>query len=269
VSPDSVENTLTFNTGLADRLRGGGGAELAGSVYAVPARDRASVARELARQRAWVHADVFADARHGVSLDLIGELAATGVAPIDVHLLTAGALESLDAVCRPGVTRVTVPFEGLDDVETVAARIRASGVRPWLAISPGTTLSRCADALAHVDGLLVMLLEPGSRGRSDLTHLAKVAGARERLPVGVDGGVGEADVDRVLAAGAGYVVVGRQLLLAPTAGTSGSATTTRATTTRATTTRATTTRATTTRATTTRATTTRATTTGNRSDDER
>jgi pentose-5-phosphate-3-epimerase len=172
------------------------------------------MARLLARRQAWVHADVFADVRHGVSLDLIVELASGGVGPIDVHLLTAGALASLDVVCRPGVTRVTVPFEGLDDVEATAGRIRASGVRPWLAISPGTTLSQCADALAHVDGLLVMLLEPGNHGRSDLTLLAKVAAASEQRPVGVDGGVGEANVAQVLAAGASYVVVGRQLLLA-------------------------------------------------------
>jgi len=59
--------------------------------------------------------------------------------------------------------------------------------------------------------VLVMLLEPGNQGSSDLTLLAKVAEARERLPVGVDGGIGEADVTQVLAAGASYVVVGRQL----------------------------------------------------------
>ena len=117
-------------------------------------------------------------------------------------------------VCRPGVTRVTVPFEDLDDVEATAATIRASGVQPWLAISPGTTLSRCADALAHVDGLLVMLLEPGNQGPADLTLLAKVAQASGHRPVGVDGGVGETNVANVLAAGASYVVVGRRLLLA-------------------------------------------------------
>jgi len=202
---------LSFNSTLARQLLGVEGVDLAGSIYAVPAPDRAAAARLLAGRQAWVHADVFADARHGVSLDLIVALAGGGIGPIDVHVLTADALASLDVVCRPGITRITFPFEDVDDVGAVAGRIRASGVQPWLAISPGTTLARCADALAHVDGVLVMLLEPGNQGSSDLTLLAKVAEARERLPVGVDGGIGEADVTQVLAAGASYVVVGRQL----------------------------------------------------------
>ncbi|HTF51924.1 MAG TPA: hypothetical protein VK735_31150 [Pseudonocardia sp.] len=216
MSSDCVDAGVNFNTVLANRLHRGVGVDLAGSIYAVPAPERPAMARLLARRRAWVHADVFADQRHGVSLDLIVALAGGGVGPIDVHLLTAGAMASLDVVCRPGITRVTFPFENLDDVEATAARIRVSGARPWLAISPGTTLSQCADALAHVDGLLVMLLEPGDPGRSDLTLLAKVAAARKQRPVGVDGGVGEANVAQVLAAGASYVVVGRQLFLAPT-----------------------------------------------------
>jgi len=71
------------------------------------------VAQLLAEQKIWVHADVFADAWAGVSLDLVGELADGGIGPIDVHLLTAGALEALDVVCRPGIARVTFPFEGV------------------------------------------------------------------------------------------------------------------------------------------------------------
>jgi pentose-5-phosphate-3-epimerase len=228
VNSDSAAAGMHLNTALAGRLHRGVGVDLAGSIYAVPAPARPAMARLLARRQAWVHADVFADARDGVSLDLIADLAGSGVAPIDVHLLTAGALASLDVVCRPGVTRVTFPFEGLDDVEATAGRVRASGVRPWLAISPGTTLSQCADALAHVDGLLVMLLEPGNSARADLTLLTKVAeAAREQRPVGVDGGVGEANVAQVLAAGASYVVVGRHLFLAPTTGPQDPATTRR------------------------------------------
>jgi len=212
---EPFNSALPFDSALARRLRRAEGVDLAGSIYAVPAPDRSAAARSLAERQAWVHADVFADADRGVSLDLIVALAGDGVGPIDVHLLTADALAALDAVCRPGITRITVPFEGVADVGAVAGRIRASGVRPWLAISPGTPLSRCADALAHVDGLLVMLLEPGDQGSSDLTLLAKVAEARERLPVGVDGGIGDADLTQVLAAGASYVVVGRQLFRTP------------------------------------------------------
>jgi pentose-5-phosphate-3-epimerase len=202
---------VPFNTGLVGRLRRSAGVDVAGSLYAVSDRDRAVVARLLARHRLWIHADVFADVRQGVCLDLIISLAEAGTGRVDVHLLTEGALAALDVVCRPGIARLTFPYEGTDNVEAVAARARATGARPWLAISPRTQVDDCRDALAHVDGLLVMLIEPGTRERADLAQLVKVKAASAQRPVGVDGGVGEWNVERILAAGATYVVVGRRL----------------------------------------------------------
>jgi pentose-5-phosphate-3-epimerase len=213
---------LPFNGELASRLHRTVGVDLAGSIYAVPAPDRAAVAGLLAEQKLWVHADVFSNSDQGVSPGLIVELADSGAARIDVHLLSRGALDALDTVCRPGVARVTVPFENVDDIAGIAQRVRAAGAQPWLAVAPGTALEECVDAARHVDGLLVMLLEPGTRSRPDLKLLSKVADARGQYPVGVDGGVGEANLAKVLAAGASYVVIGRRLFTVPSEGRSGS-----------------------------------------------
>jgi ribulose-phosphate 3-epimerase len=150
----------------------------------------------------------------GVSLDLITRLAEEGTGRFDVHLLTEvteGAMGALEVVCRPGIARVTFPYEGTDDVEAVAAPVRAVGARPWLAVAPGTRIDECRDVLAHVDGVLVMLIEPGTRQLADLAQLTKVDMAHPVRTAGVDGGVNEENVDRILAAGTGYVVVGRRL----------------------------------------------------------
>ncbi|MDI3418644.1 beta/alpha barrel domain-containing protein [Streptomyces luteolus] len=203
--------TCPFNTELADRVRNSPGAALAGSLYAVPPQHRPAAAQLLADQQHWVHADVFADRRTGVGVDQIRDLADAGTGPVDVHLLTAGALDALDAVSRPGIARITFPYEGVPDAPAVAETIRASAVSPWLALAPDTSLESCADVLPYVDGLLVMLIEPGTRGSSDPALLGKVRQAAPTTPVGVDGGVGEDNLDRVLAAGATYIVIGRRL----------------------------------------------------------
>ncbi|WP_432164564.1 hypothetical protein [Streptomyces sp. bgisy031] len=209
----TVTAPVALAPGMAARLRCSPGATGSGSLYAAPPEHRASVARLLTEQQLWVHADVFADRRTGVDVDLISSLADDGTGPVDVHLLTAGSLYALDAVCRPGIARVTFPYEGVADHESVAARIRSAGAHPWVALAPGTTWEACADVLPHVDGVLVMLIEPGTRSPADPALLAKVAqAAHATVPVGVDGGVGEADLDRVLGAGASYVVAGRSLL---------------------------------------------------------
>jgi pentose-5-phosphate-3-epimerase len=59
---------------------------------------------------------------------------------------------------------------------------------------------------------LVMVLEPGRTGIADPLLCSKVAALAPALPVGVDGGVGEANVDECLRAGATYLVSGRALL---------------------------------------------------------
>ncbi|MGV9293909.1 hypothetical protein [Amycolatopsis sp. NPDC003676] len=204
---------VPFNTALADRVSRTAGSALSGSLYAVPPGERRAAARFLSARGIWVHVDVFDDDPAGA--DLVRDLAEHGAGPLDVHLLNGGAMDRLDAVCRPGVARVTFPFEGVSDPAAVAARVRAAGAVPWLAVAPETSLSACADALSEVDGLLVMLIAPGTRGESDPALLGKARRAATALPVGVDGGVGEHNLDAVLAAGVAYVVVGRRLFAAP------------------------------------------------------
>jgi pentose-5-phosphate-3-epimerase len=209
--------TPPFNYRLASVLRQRADVDLAGSLYAVPPDGRHDIARLLVRERLWVHADVFADPAAGVDLGLITELADAGVGPIDVHLLTAEALNALPVICRPGIARITFPFEGAPDIAGTARQVRACGAQAWLAISPATTVTEAAEAARDVDGLLVMLLEPGTQDAADLGLLAKVQTAGSHAPVGADGGIGEHNLTSVLRAGAGYVVIGRGLFTGPAA----------------------------------------------------
>jgi hypothetical protein len=59
-----------------------------------------------------------------------------------------------------------------------------------------------------------VLIEPGTRGRSEPGQLPKVSQSSANGPVGLDGGVGETNIDRVLAAGPTYVVIGWRLFAA-------------------------------------------------------
>jgi len=211
---DDSHQTVPFDTDFVSRLRGTG-VDVAGSLYAVPADSRAAAAALLSQNGMWLHADVFPDNRMGVSVDLISELAESGCGPLDVHLLAEGSMTALVNVCRPGVTRVTFPYEGTDDIQAVAAQVRAAGAQPWLAIAPDTAVDVCHDALSHVDGLLVMLIKPGTREAADLGQLRKVQAVSKQQSVGVDGGVHEANFDRIVAAGATYVVAGRRLFTVP------------------------------------------------------
>jgi pentose-5-phosphate-3-epimerase len=195
------------------------GAILAGSIYAVPKPDRLAVAEVLAAAGLWIHADVIVadDTHRGVDIALVRTLVARGLGPVDVHLIAADMDGVLEEVCRTRADRITFPFEacaGITGVAAVAERIRSAGAAPWVAVAPDTDLVEVELCLPVVDGALVMLIEPGSSEDADPCLEKKVAAIGPLIPVGVDGGVNEANLPACLGAGARYIVSGRALFSA-------------------------------------------------------
>ncbi|MCT9080874.1 beta/alpha barrel domain-containing protein [Streptomyces fulvoviolaceus] len=192
------------------------GVTLAGSIYAVAEADRPVTAEHLGRAGLWIHADVIMNdlAHRGVDLSLVRSLSERGIGPLDVHVIAPELDVLIDEICAQKVDRVTFPFEScpsLDAVANTAERIRSSGAAAWLAVAPGTELAEIRPCFETIDGLLVMLIEPGSTGAADPTLAARAGQTGPDLPAGVDGGVDAANLGACLDAGASYVVSGRAL----------------------------------------------------------
>jgi hypothetical protein len=190
---------------------------LAGSVYAAPG-SRLFAAQTLVEEGLDVHIDVMAASEGlpvGVSLAELQMIsAAVDRHRVGVHVIGSG--DFVDAVLpkilalHPGV--VFLPWRTFTADRVVA--VRAAGGKAWIA------LWREWDGLdpeappwrATPDGLLVMLIEPGSRDRSVIRRLDVVTACAGYLPVAVDGGVTESVAERSVTAGARSIVVGRALL---------------------------------------------------------
>jgi hypothetical protein len=191
---------------------------LAGSVYAATG-SRVAAAQALAETGLDVHVDVMAVSEGlpaGVSLAELQMIsAAVDRQRIGVHLIGSG--EFVDAVLpkilalRPGV--VFLPWQAFTLARAQA--IRAAGGSAWIAVW------REWDGLGDPpwptdpDGVLVMLIEPGTRDRCRLDRLGVVTACTARfskLPVAVDGGVTEEIAPLCAAAGVHQMVVGRALL---------------------------------------------------------
>lgn len=178
----------------------------AGSLYAVPAPDRIAAARQLAAAGWWVHVDVMvapAGTSGGVGLD---ELAAVRAelpgARVEVHVIDLGGdLDPVLAqVLRARPDRVVLPPAHCD-------RRRVGGVELWAERD-----RRPLPTGLDVDGVLVMLIDPGTTQPIDLDRLAAVADVPAGLAVGVDGGVGPGHAGVCARAGVGHLVSGRALL---------------------------------------------------------
>lgn len=192
---------------------------LAGSVYAAPG-SRVAAAQLLADGGLDVHVDVMAASEGlpvGVSLaELQAISAAVDRHRIGVHLI--GSADFVDAVLpkilpmRPGV--VFLPWHAFTAERADA--VRAHDGSAWIAVW------REWDGLgeprwpADPDGVLVMLIEPGTTDHCRLDRLGLVTACTttsSELPVAVDGGVTEAVAPLCAAAGVRQMVVGRALLI--------------------------------------------------------
>jgi pentose-5-phosphate-3-epimerase len=204
-----------FSTGhLAHPIADVGG-ELSLSIYAAPPHLRTAIALRAMQEGLWIHVDIMRDPQgrdRGVDMATLKELTVSRQHRVDVHLIGDGAAAAFDEVCELGCTRITVALEGCTDILSTAATARRSGAQFWMAIAPPTAVEDFLPMVPVVDGVLLMLLAPGTQDPADLSLLSKAQALSHLLPVGVDGSVGAANVNACLEAGARYIVSGRGLL---------------------------------------------------------
>lgn len=184
----------------------------AGSLYAVEPVLRRAAACQLAEAGWWVHVDVIVPARgplRGVSLeDLAAVRSALPQARVEVHLVDLAATDRIGAVLEEVLLstpdRVVLPDRWCT---TDGHRVRGAGAQLWVELDRSPLLTDVA-----VDGVLVMLIEPGTTQTIDLTRLAAIASLPAGTAIGVDGGVGPEHEAQCVAAGVRHLVSGRALL---------------------------------------------------------
>jgi pentose-5-phosphate-3-epimerase len=191
------------------------GAVLAGSILGVPRSRQLTEATALYGAGAWIHLDLI-DGGYpigkGISRDILIEVIKDWPSATDIHLISGH--HQLDGVSLDGVGRLTVHLEPGEENSSP----RPAGAREsWISIQPHAWTGAMVDRLLarwQPDGVLMMLTPPGDpRFQADLTAPDTQAWteARSQTRLGVDGGVAEPHLSRIVAAGARYVVVGRAL----------------------------------------------------------
>jgi pentose-5-phosphate-3-epimerase len=189
---------------------------VAGSVYAVPPAERARAARDLADAGLDVHVDMMADDEGlpaGVGIEELRDISrSVDRASVGVQLI--GSPRFVDAMlpevlaARPGT--VFLPWDAFSDSRIRA--VRDAGSAAWIALWDEWDGVGTPHWPARPDGVLVMLLEPGTAGMCRMGRLEIAAACAAELPVIVDGGVTEEIAPLCVRAGVQAMVVGRALL---------------------------------------------------------
>lgn len=134
--------------------------------------------------------------------------------PFDVHLMIANPDQYLEAFAKAGSSRLIPHIEACPDARKTVAAIHALDLEAGIAINPDTQVEALREVAPHVELVLVMSVYPGFSGQQFLE--SSVSRVREvkmlldeigsRAQIGIDGGVDEDNIGRVVAAGASNLV---------------------------------------------------------------
>lgn len=136
--------------------------------------------------------------------------------PFDVHLMIAPVDPFISAFAKAGADILTVHPEAGSHVHRTLQAIRAAGMRPGVALNPGTPAAIVEPLLDNVDLILVMSVNPGFGGQSFIeSQLRKVEQLRHMIDqtgrdiiLEIDGGLNTDTAPRAIAAGVTAIVAG-------------------------------------------------------------
>ena len=164
----------------------------------------------------WIHVDVMDG--HFVPNITFGPATCAAIRPhikgvMDVHLMIAPVDPYIDAFADAGADILTAHVEAGPHIHRTLQAIRGAGMRPGVALNPGTPAEAVRDVLDLVDLVCVMTVNPGFGGQTFLDMSAKVRALREMIGdrevhIEIDGGVDPTTAPVVAKAGADVLVAG-------------------------------------------------------------
>ena len=136
--------------------------------------------------------------------------------PLDVHLMIEAPEHQVNQFVDAGADIITVHIEACPHIHQVVQKVKESGVKVGVSLSPGTPINTLKEILSSLDLVLVMTVNPGFGGQTFIeAMLDKIAHLRAELDkrgltaeLEVDGGINAEIAPRVVRAGARVLVTG-------------------------------------------------------------
>ena len=139
--------------------------------------------------------------------------------PLDVHLMIEHPAKYIGAFVNAGSNMITVHIEAvtLKELAAIAKGLKKSKVKLGISLNPSTPLIKIKKALALVDFVLIMSVNPGFGGQAFIPGaLKKIKHLRAifKKDIAVDGGINNITAKKVKAAGANVLAAGSYIFAA-------------------------------------------------------
>jgi len=154
---------------------------------------------------------------------IVADLRKLTTLPFDAHLMIVEPERYVDEFRAAGADTITFHYEATPHAHRLLQHLRSIGAKAGIGINPSTPTSMLVDIIEACDQILVMSVNPGFGGQKFIERaLVKLREVRamcaERNPgceIEVDGGIGSANVERAVEAGATMLIAGSSVYAAP------------------------------------------------------
>ncbi len=170
----------------------------------------------------WLHCDIM-DGHFVPNISygpaVVKAAASIGDVFIDVHLMIENPDQYIEDFVEAGADLLTVHQEVCPHLHRTIQHIKRQGAQAGVALNPATPLQQIIPILSDVNLVLIMSVNPGFGGQSFIEStyrkLQKIRSLREKQEaqflIGVDGGVGPDNIQKVAKAGAEVFVAGSSI----------------------------------------------------------
>jgi len=142
----------------------------------------------------------------------------------EAHLMTLHPEDYLEAFKQAGAEKIIFHYEATPAPRGVIAKARKSGLKVGLAANPQTPVATITPLAGEVDSVLFLSVNPGFYGSRFLPEvLDKLAAFHKACPdieVGIDGGINEDNIARVVRSGVANIYIGSAISMQPQPATS-------------------------------------------------
>ena len=138
--------------------------------------------------------------------------------PLDVHLMIVNPEKHIDDFAKTGCDIISVHFEGNIHIHRLIHQIKAHNIKAGIVLNPHTRVDVIEPIIDDIDYLLIMSVNPGFGGQKFIEgSINKIQEARKligdrNIIIAVDGGINFNTCNRVVEAGANFLVAGSAII---------------------------------------------------------
>ena len=137
---------------------------------------------------------------------------------LDAHLMIVNPEKHIDDFAKAGCDIISVHFEGNIHIHRILHQIKSHNIKAGIVLNPHTRADVIEPIIDDIDYVLVMSVNPGFGGQKFIeSSIQKIKEIRKLIDnrniiLAVDGGVNFNTCDKVIEAGANFLVAGSAII---------------------------------------------------------